>query len=181
MKTIRKIQYKFADAKIKCFTWWNDSSSFTSYCTFQISYENVSLSLYISPKQFHLFLENMSKNLSRYVALREKCPNTEFFLVRIFPHSDWIRVSLGIQSKCEKYGPEKNSVFGHFSRCVDSYDNITLIGDFYMTPEDKNLQHFTDTFILEYLIDKPNFSQRNSQAVLILLSPTKNHTSKKLV
>ena len=24
-------------------------------------------------------------------ALREKCPNTEFFLFRIFPHSDWIR------------------------------------------------------------------------------------------
>ena len=23
--------------------------------------------------------------------LREKCPNTEFFLVRIFPHLDWIR------------------------------------------------------------------------------------------
>ena len=50
-----------------------------------------------------------------------------------------------------------------------------------MTPVDKNLQHFTDTFILEYLIDKPNFSQRNSQAALILLSPTENHTSKKLV
>ena len=26
-----------------------------------------------------------------YSSLREKCPNTEFFLVRIFPHSDWIR------------------------------------------------------------------------------------------
>ena len=25
------------------------------------------------------------------VTLREKCPNTEFFLVRIFPHLDWIR------------------------------------------------------------------------------------------
>ena len=24
-------------------------------------------------------------------SLREKCPNTEFFLVRIFPYSDWIR------------------------------------------------------------------------------------------
>ena len=24
-------------------------------------------------------------------SLREKCLNTEFFLVRIFPHSDWIR------------------------------------------------------------------------------------------
>ena len=36
------------------------------------------------------------------MALREKCPNTEFFLVRIFPHSDWIRI-------------RKNSVFEHFS------------------------------------------------------------------
>ena len=27
----------------------------------------------------------------RYVTLREKCPNTEFFLVRIFLHSNWIR------------------------------------------------------------------------------------------
>ena len=24
----------------------------------------------------------------RMIALREKCPNTEFFLVRFFPHSD---------------------------------------------------------------------------------------------
>ena len=30
--------------------------------------------------------------MSRYLALREKCPDTEFFLVRIFPHSDWIRI-----------------------------------------------------------------------------------------
>ena len=30
--------------------------------------------------------------LSSYnLLLREKYPNTEFFLVRIFPHSDWIR------------------------------------------------------------------------------------------
>ena len=34
-----------------------------------------------------------------------KCPNVEFFLVRIFPHSDWIRT-------------RKNSAFGHFSRIV---------------------------------------------------------------
>ena len=37
------------------------------------------------------------------LSLREKCPNTEFFLVRIFPYSDWIRI-------------RKNSVFGYFSR-----------------------------------------------------------------
>ena len=35
--------------------------------------------------------------------LREKCPSTDFFLVRIFTHSYWIRT-------------RKNSVFGHFSR-----------------------------------------------------------------
>ena len=28
------------------------------------------------------------------LTLREKCPNTEFFLVRIFPHSDWIRENM---------------------------------------------------------------------------------------
>ena len=32
-----------------------------------------------------------------------KCPQTEIFLVRVFPHSDWIRT-------------RNNSVFGHFSR-----------------------------------------------------------------
>ena len=31
------------------------------------------------------------KNIFPILALREKCPNTELFLVRIFPHSDWIR------------------------------------------------------------------------------------------
>ena len=38
-------------------------------------------------------------------ALREKCPHTEFFLVRI-------------QSECGKIQTRKNSVFGHFSRNV---------------------------------------------------------------
>ena len=29
--------------------------------------------------------------LNEIISLREKCPNTDSFLVRIFPHSDWIR------------------------------------------------------------------------------------------
>ena len=41
------------------------------------------------------------------MSMREMCPNTEFFLVRILPHSNWIRTW-------------KNSVFGHFSRSVYS-------------------------------------------------------------
>ena len=40
-------------------------------------------------------------------------------------------------------------------RYLGSYENITFLGDFNMIPEDKNLQHFTDTFSLEHLINKP--------------------------
>ena len=36
-------------------------------------------------------------------------------------------------------------------RYLDSYENITLLGDFNMTLEDKNLQHVTRTFSLEHL------------------------------
>ena len=43
-------------------------------------------------------------NLGR-LSLREKFPNTELFLVHIFPYSDWIRT-------------RNNSVFGNFSRSV---------------------------------------------------------------
>ena len=42
----------------------------------------------------------------------EICPNTEFFLVRIFPHSDWIwrdaKYISVFSSNARKYGPEKN-------------------------------------------------------------------------
>ena len=41
----------------------------------------------------------------RSQALREKCQNTEFFLVRIFPYLDWIWENTD----------QKNSVFGQFS------------------------------------------------------------------
>ena len=55
--------------------------------------------------------------------LREKCPNTEFFLVRIFPYSDWIRKDAPYLSvfspNARKYGPKKNFVFGHFSDSVE--------------------------------------------------------------
>ena len=45
------------------------------------------------------------------LTLREKCSNTEFFLVRIFPHSDWIRRDTSYLSvfspNAVKYRPEK--------------------------------------------------------------------------
>ena len=46
------------------------------------------------------------------------CPNTEFFLVCIFPHSDWIRRNTKYLSEFSpnawKYGPEKTSYLDTF-------------------------------------------------------------------
>ena len=53
--------------------------------------------------------------------LREKCPNTEFFLIRILLYSDWIRiesVNLRIHSEYRKMRTRKNSLYGHFSGSV---------------------------------------------------------------
>ena len=52
------------------------------------------------------------------VTPREMCPNTEFFLVRIFSHSDWIRRDtpyLSVSSpNVGKYGPEKTPYLDTF-------------------------------------------------------------------
>ena len=56
-----------------------------------------------------VILENISTFLT--FSLHEKCPNTELFLVRIFPHSDRIRTETPYLSVLNpnvgKYGPEK--------------------------------------------------------------------------
>ena len=61
----------------------------------------------------HTFISN--------IALREKYPNTELFLVRIFLYSDWVRRFLRIQSEYRKIWTRNNSVFGHFPNSVGSY------------------------------------------------------------
>ena len=67
----------------------------------------------------HFLIKNVLQQHSLYYSLCEKCPNVEFFLVRIFPYSDWIRRNTEYLSvfspNVGKYGRE-NSVFGHFSR-----------------------------------------------------------------
>ena len=70
------------------------------------------------------FCQKWKNLLLQVAAVSQNChcvkfPNTEFFLVRIFLYSDWIRkftVNLRIQSECKKIRTRKNSVFGHFSR-----------------------------------------------------------------
>ena len=56
--------------------------------------------------------------MSKSITLREKCPNTEFFLARIFPHSDWIRRDTKyfsvLSPNAGKYGPEKTPYYCTF-------------------------------------------------------------------
>ena len=59
--------------------------------------------------------------------LREKCSNTEFFLVRIFLYSDWIRIqNTEFSPNTGKYGPEKTPYLDTF-HAVWMYWNKIMI------------------------------------------------------
>ena len=82
---------------------------FSKLLIFHLNWEN----------SFHVFLIFF---LSWNISQREKCPNTELFLVHI-------------QFKYEKIRTRKNSVFGHFSRIVsflkDTDLNLSWLTCFY--------------------------------------------------
>ena len=58
----------------------------------------------------------------RLISQREKCPNTEFFLVCIFPHPDWIRRDTEYLSvfspNVGKYEPKKTPYLDTFHAVV---------------------------------------------------------------
>ena len=124
---------------------------------------NDSLPLYPSPKQFHLVFRKHIQKSFKICSTAWKVSKYGDFSSPYFPAFRERYLSLRIQFECGKIRTTKNSVFGHFSRSVESYDNITLIGDLDITPEDKNLQHFTDTFSHEHPINEPTCSQRKSK------------------
>ena len=73
-------------------------------------------------------LRGLLKTLKWEQSLREKCPNTEYFLVRISPHWDpACGVPLRIQSESAEMRTKKNSVFRHFSRSEFWIKNWFLI------------------------------------------------------
>ena len=48
--------------------------------------------------------------------MRKKCPNAEFFLVRIFPYLDWIRRDTEYSVRMRENKDQKNSGYGQFLR-----------------------------------------------------------------
>ena len=82
-------------------------------------YDNLSLPIALSCLVISYGLIESSTS-----SLREKCPSTELFLVRIFPHSDWIRRDTKYLSvfspNAGKYGPEITpylDTFGAYHIC----------------------------------------------------------------
>ena len=64
-----------------------------------------------------LLVRIVLNNIILHISLREKCANTEFFLVRIFPHLDWIRKDTYLSVLCPnagKYRPEKTPYLDTF-------------------------------------------------------------------
>ena len=61
------------------------------------------------------------------------------------------------------------------SRYLDSYENITLLGDFIMTLEEKNLQHFIDTFSLEHLINEPTYFKGSPSCIDHIITNRKSY------
>ena len=100
-------------------------------------------------------------------ALREKCPNTEFFMVRILPHSDWIRrvtEYLSVFSpNARKYGPEKTPYLDSFHAVELFWDH--LFGSYAKTP-------YKPTFLV-------TFSEKLS-LVLNKWSPSYRHCNRTL-
>ena len=93
-------------------------------------------------------------NFSLVSSLREKCPNTEFFLFRIFPYSDWIRRDTDYPSvfspNVGKYGLEKSSYLDTFHAVV-FFDLLDLhrLADF---KKSISLWHFSYNFTTMVLV-----------------------------
>ena len=73
---------------------------------------------------------------------------------------------------------QNNSLFlesmsKNISQYLDSYGNITSLGDFNMTLEDKNLQNFTHTFSLDNLINEPTAFKGNPHCIDLILTNRK--------
>ena len=92
--------------------------TFLNFETFAICIMLVGYHIYIKIR-----IENNAKNIHvKEIAMREKCPNMQFFLVRIFLYSVRIQKSADQKkvriwtSEYRKVRTRKNSMFGHVSR-----------------------------------------------------------------
>ena len=87
------------------------------------------------------------------ITLREKCSGTEFFLVRMFPLSDWIQRDTSYLSvfslNAGKYGPKKLRFWTFFTQVQlneDSWKTKIFRTNHYITAQ--NIKFFVSEFFL---------------------------------
>ena len=105
----------------------------------------------------------------------EKCPNTEFFLIRFFPHSDWVRRN----ADSEKYGPEKIPYLDTFQALIALHtmqggliDNISKLKEI-----DRSIK--TDRKKLKKVEDNLNISEEQRQLYREMARGFENWTTSK--
>ena len=89
---------------------------------FSCEFWEISKNIFSKNISGRLLLQTQSNDMTH--PLCEKCSKTEFFLVRIFPYSDWIRRDT--ECECRKIQTRKNSVFVHFWRSDQSTETHLL-------------------------------------------------------
>ena len=71
-----------------------------------------------------------------------------------------------------------NSLSNALEKYLQKYENIILIGDFNMTPKNKNLQKFLNSFNLECLITEPTCFKGDPSCIDLILTNRKNYHKK---
>ena len=61
---------------------------------------------------------------------------------------------------------------------LDTYENVILLGDFNMSPEDKNSQLFADSFNLKHLIKKPTCFKGSPSCIDLIITNRKAYFKK---
>ena len=93
------------------------------------------------------FRKSLRKLFPIQPTLREKYPNTKFFLVRTFPHSDWIRTDTSYLSvfspSAGKYGPEKTPYLDTFHGVLVSVNPEEQPAALQADSEDANYCHMS--------------------------------------
>ena len=70
------------------------------------------------------------------------------------------------------------SLYRILSIYLCTYEYVILLGHFNMTPEDKNLQLFEDSFNLEYLIKKPVCFKGSPTSIGLIITNRKAYSKK---
>ena len=74
------------------------------------------------------------------LTLREKYPNTELFLVHIFPHSDWMRRDTKYRSV---FGPNAAKYRPKITPCLDTFRAVSVYQNELQTDINLEKAHYT--------------------------------------